>query len=251
MIMSDADLKLLVTGALGRMGEAVIRCAEPEPGVAVTHKIDVGDSLLAVLPACDTVIDFSFHTFTTELTRGCVDLGKSLVIGTTGHSDEELEVIHAASEKIPVVFAPNYSVGVNLLFWLSGKTAEILGDNFDIEVTDMHHRLKQDAPSGTAKRLVEILAEARGLKYNEHAKHGREGIVGERPQNEIGVHSLRGGDVVGDHTVTFASIGERVELTHKASSRDTFANGSIRAAKWLRDKPAGLYDMQDVLELKT
>ena len=169
--MSDADLKLLVTGALGRMGEAVIRCAKPESGVTITHKIDVGDSLLAVLPECDTVIDFSFHAFTPELTLGCVDLGKSMVIGTTGHSDEELEVIRAASEKIPVVFAPNYSVGVNLLFWLSGKAAEILGDNFDIEVTDMHHRLKKDAPSGTAKRLVEILAEARGLNYNEHAKH--------------------------------------------------------------------------------
>ncbi|MFT4638822.1 MAG: 4-hydroxy-tetrahydrodipicolinate reductase [Verrucomicrobiales bacterium] len=248
--MSDAYLKLLVTGALGRMGEAVIQCTEPVAGVTVTHKIDVGDSLLAVLPECDMVIDFSFHAFTTELARACVDLGKSMVIGTTGHSDEEIEAIRAASEKIPIVFAPNYSVGVNLLFWLSGKTAEILGDNFDIEVTDMHHRLKKDAPSGTAKRLVEILAEARGLNYNEHGQHGREGIVGERPQNEIGVHSLRGGDVVGDHTVTFASIGERVELTHKASSRDTFANGAIRAAAWLRNQPAGLYDMQDVLELK-
>jgi 4-hydroxy-tetrahydrodipicolinate reductase len=133
---------------------------------------------------------------------------------------------------------------------MSGKASEILGENFDIEVMEMHHRLKKDAPSGTAKRLAEILAESRGLTYNEHAQHGREGIIGERPKNEIGVHALRGGDVVGDHTVTYAAVGERVELSHKASSRDTFANGAIRASKWLQDKPAGLYDMQDVLELK-
>ncbi len=244
-----SDLKLLVTGSLGRMGKAVIDCAAHDRAVTVVHKIDVGDSLLAVLPDCDTVIDFSFHSFTKELIRGCVELKKPVVMGTTGHDDEELAVIKEASASIPIVFAPNFSVGVNLLFWLSRKTANILGDEFDIEVTEMHHRMKQDAPSGTAKRLAEILAEARGLEYGEHTQHGREGITGERPVKQIGVHSLRGGDVVGDHTAMFATDGERVELTHKASSRNTFANGSIRAAKWLRGKPAGLYDMMDVLDL--
>jgi len=248
--MSDSDINLLVTGALGRMGKAIIDCSANEDAIKIVHQIDVGDSLLAVLPDCNTVIDFSFHAFTAELLRACVDLEKRVVIGTTGHSDEEVKLIEDASKKIPIVFAPNYSVGVNLLFWMSGKASEILGENFDIEVTEMHHRMKKDAPSGTAKRLAEILAESRGLTYNEHAQHGREGIVGERKPNEIGVHALRGGDVVGDHTVTYAAIGERVELSHKASSRDTFANGAIRAAKWLQDKPAGLYDMQDVLELK-
>ncbi len=248
--MSDAPLKLLVTGSLGRMGQAVVSCAADDEAVTVVHQIDVGDSLLAVLPACDTVIDFSFHAFTEELLRGCVDLGKSVVMGTTGHSDAEWKLVEGASAKIPMVCAPNFSVGVNTLFWMSRKAPEILGSGFDIEVTEMHHRLKKDAPSGTAKRLAEILAESRGLTYNEHAQHGREGIVGERPSQEIGVHALRGGDVVGDHTVTYAGMGERVELTHRASSRDTFANGAIRAAKWLHSKPAGLYDMQDVLDLK-
>lgn len=248
--MSTADINLLVTGSLGRMGKAVIDCASGDDAIRVVHQIDVGDSLLAVLPDCDTVIDFSFHAYTGELLQACVDLGKRVVMGTTGHSDEEVKLIEEAAKKIPIVFAPNYSVGVNLLFWMSGKASAILGENFDIEVTEMHHRLKKDAPSGTAKRLAEILAESRGLTYNEHAQHGREGIVGERKPTEIGVHALRGGDVVGDHTVTYAAIGERVELTHKASSRDTFANGALRASKWLQDKPAGLYDMQDVLDLK-
>ena len=152
-----------------------------------------------------------------------------------------------ASASVPIVFAPNFSVGVNTLFWLTRKAAEILGPDFDLEVIEMHHRLKKDAPSGTAKRLAEILAEVRALQYNEHVRHGRHGIVGERTSTEIGMHALRGGDVVGDHTVIFATNGERVELTHKASSRETFARGALRAVKWARDKAPGLYDMQDVL----
>ncbi len=244
-----SNLNLLVTGSLGRMGKAVIDCAAVDEAVHVAHDIDVGDSLLAVLPKVDCVVDFSFHGFTKELMLGCGDLGKSAVIGTTGHSDEELEFISETAKKVPIVLAPNYSIGVNTLFWLSQKASEILGSGFDIEVVEMHHRLKKDAPSGTAKRLAEILAETRQLSYNKHMAHGREGIVGERPDDEIGVHSMRGGDVVGDHTAVFATQGERVELTHKASSRDTFANGSIRAAKWLQGQPAGLYDMQDVLDL--
>ena len=148
------------------------------------------------------------------------------------------------------MLASNYSTGVNTLFWLTRKAAEILGPDFDLEVVEMHHRLKKDAPSGTAKSLAQVLADVRHLQLEEAARHGREGIVGERTRNEIGVHSIRGGDVVGDHTVIFANNGERVELTHKASSRETFANGALRAAQWVVGQKPGLYDMQDVLGLK-
>ncbi|MFM8231105.1 MAG: 4-hydroxy-tetrahydrodipicolinate reductase, partial [Chthoniobacterales bacterium] len=182
--------------------------------------------------------------------KACADAGKVLVVGTTGHELAEREQIHKAAERIALVFSPNYSVGVNTLFWLTRKAAEILGPGFDLEVVEMHHRLKKDSPSGTARHLAEILAEVRRLDYTEAARHGRAGIVGERTNDEIGVHAIRGGDVVGDHTVICAAPGERLELTHKASSRDTFARGALRAAKWAAKQPAGLYDMQDVLGLK-
>jgi len=243
-------LNILITGCKGRMGQAVAACCEADPDVSIAAQIDVGDSLEEAIAACDAVIDFSFHTFTTDLANACAKAGKHLVIGTTGHSDAELTAIHAAVKTLPVVMAPNYSIGVNTLFWLTRKAADILGPDFDLEVVEMHHRLKEDAPSGTAKRLAEILCEARDLDYGKDTRHGREGIVGKRTPTEVGVHSMRGGDVVGDHTVIYANLGERIELTHKASSRDTFANGAIRAAKWLADKPAGTYDMQDVLGLR-
>ncbi|MFM7103072.1 MAG: 4-hydroxy-tetrahydrodipicolinate reductase, partial [Verrucomicrobiota bacterium] len=176
--------------------------------------------------------------------------GKALVIGTTGHDDEEKAAIRAAAGRLPIVWASNYSTGVNTLFWLTRQAARILGDSFDIEVVEMHHRLKKDAPSGTATTLLEILTEARQLSMSQDLRHGRRGITGERSDREIGVHALRGGDVVGDHTVLFAANGERVELTHKASSRETFANGALRAAQWVIGRPPGIYDMQDVLGLK-
>jgi len=245
-------LTILVTGAKGRMGQAVSTCCASDPDLKGTVEIDLGDDLTAALSTCDTAIDFSAHGFTAEFVNECVKQKKPAVIGTTGHTEVELAVIRDASEKIPIVFAPNYSVGVNTLFWLTCKACKILGESFDLEVVEMHHRHKTDAPSGTAKRLAEILADARGLDYEKDTRHGRRGDVGARTGTEIGVHALRGGDVVGDHTVVYAAEGERVELTHKASSRNTFANGAIRAAKWLfeHDKPAGLYDMQDVLGLK-
>ena len=149
-----------------------------------------------------------------------------------------------------MVWASNYSTGVNTLFWLTRKAAEILGPGFDLEVVEMHHRLKKDAPSGTATTLLEILADVRKLQLKDALRHGREGILGERSNDEIGIHAIRGGDVVGDHTVIFAANGERVELTHKASSRETFANGALRAAQWVVKQKPGLYDMQDVLGLK-
>lgn len=232
------------------MGEAVIACANADCETTPERSIDLGDPLEENLAACDAVIDFSFHGFTVELAEACTASQKLLVIGTTGHNNEELKAIRSASESLPVCFAPNFSVGVNTLFWLTRRATEILGSDFDLEVVEMHHRMKIDAPSGTAKRLGEILAEASGLSYENDTRHGRVGEVGARTNKEIGMHALRGGDVVGDHTVIYATDGERVELTHKASSRNTFANGAVRAAKWLRGKPPGLYDMQDVLGLK-
>ncbi|RBP44628.1 dihydrodipicolinate reductase [Roseimicrobium gellanilyticum] len=245
-----SSIRILVTGAKGRMGQAVIRATESDPDTVVGAAIDMGDSLDEALAKCDAVIDFTSHHFSNELVAACVKHKKALVMGTTGHTDEERNTIREAAKTIPVVFAANFSVGVNTLFWLTRQAARILGEPFDLEVIEMHHRMKTDSPSGTARRLVEILCEESGVSYDKDTRHGRFGDVGARTKKEIGVHALRGGDVVGDHTVVFANIGERVELTHKASSRDTFAGGSVRAAKWLSDKSAGIYDMQDVLGLK-
>lgn len=242
---------ILVTGKSGRMGQAVIAAVEanPDTNVAATH--DAGEDLAAAIAQADTVIDFTLHSFTSDLLEAALASETRLVIGTTGHTDDERAAIIEASKKLPIVFAPNFSVGVNTLFWLTRKAAQVLGqDRFDIEVTEMHHRHKIDAPSGTARRLLEILNEETGTSYDDDVKHGRFGITGARTSKEIGMHTLRGGDVVGDHTVMFAADGERVELTHKASSRMTFAAGATQAAVWLTDKPAGLYDMQDVLGLK-
>ena len=243
-------IRLLINGSRGRMGRALVACAAEDPELAVSAEIDEGDDFQVALPKCDAVIDFTHATATAAVSDACALAGKSLVIGTTGHTDEARARISAASQKIPIVFAPNFSVGVNTLFWLTQKAAEILGPDFDLEVVEMHHRLKKDSPSGTARRLAEILAGVRGFSYEKDVLHGREGMIGERTKTEIGMHSIRGGDVVGDHTVIFANAGERLELTHKASSRETFANGALRAAKWAASRPAGLYDMQDVLGLR-
>ena len=245
-----APLRVLINGSKGRMGQTLIACAKSDPALELAGEIDAGDDFAGAVPDCDAVIDFSSPNVLELVLARCVEFKKICVVGTTGHTDSQLATINHAAAQIPVVFAPNYSVGVNTLFWLTKKATEILGPSFDLEVVEMHHRLKKDSPSGTAKKLAEILAEARGLSYNTDARHGREGIVGERTDNEIGVHAIRGGDVVGDHTVIYAAMGERVELTHKASSRETFARGALRAAQWAHGKPAGLYDMQDVLGLK-
>jgi 4-hydroxy-tetrahydrodipicolinate reductase len=242
--------KIIITGAKGRMGQAIDACAGQHPHLQVVGRIDKGDDLRAVIGLGDVVIDFSSHALTPEVAALCAEHKKALVIGTTGHNDTETFAIRKAIEPMPVVWASNFSTGVNTLFWLTRKAAEILGPGFDLEVVEMHHRLKHDAPSGTAKSLVDILAKVRHLHLPEAARHGRQGITGERTPNEIGIHSIRGGDVVGDHTVIFATNGERVELTHKASSRDTFASGALRAAQWIVNQKPGLYDMQDVLGLK-
>jgi len=246
----SSPIKILVTGCNGRMGQAVIACSQRDEFIEVGAGVDIDDCLEPALAQCDAVIDFSFHSFTTQLVRACLARKTPVVIGTTGHSEKELEAIKEAASEIPLVMAPNFSIGVNMLFWLTRKTTEILGTGYDLEVMEMHHRMKQDSPSGTAKHLGEILANVTGLSYKDDTRHGRQGIVGPRTENEIGMHSLRGGDVIGDHTVVYSTSGERVELTHKASSRDTFANGAIRALKWLTNKTPGLYDMQDVLGLR-
>jgi 4-hydroxy-tetrahydrodipicolinate reductase len=247
---SMTPLKLLVNGARGRMGQTIVACASADPDFEVTAQVDLGDDLQSALPACETVIDFTQADATAALARACEQAGKILIIGTTGQDNDSRQRVAKSARKIPIVFAPNFSVGVNALFWLTRKAVEILGPEFDLEVVEMHHRLKKDAPSGTAKRLAEILAEVRGLSYEGDTRHGRTGMIGERTATEIGLHAVRGGDVVGDHIVIFANVGERLELTHKASSRETFAKGALRAAKWATSQPPGLYDMQDVLGLK-
>jgi 4-hydroxy-tetrahydrodipicolinate reductase len=242
--------RLIIAGSKGRMGRTLAACAPQHPELQVVAEVDLGDDLRAVLAQTDVVIDFSSHAATAAIAALCAEHRKALVIGTTGHSEATRSEISNLRFQIPIVWSANYSTGVNTLFWLTRKAAEILGPEFDLEVVEMHHRLKKDAPSGTAKTLAGILASVRGQVFDQVARHGREGIVGERSRTEIGMHSIRGGDVVGDHLVIFAGEGERVELAHKASSRDTFAHGALRAARWVVRQPPGLYDMQDVLGLK-
>jgi len=244
-------LKILITGISGRMGQAVLAATKADPELEVGAVHDAGQAMEEALAASDVVVDFTTHGFTVPLLEACLSAGKPLVIGTTGHTNGELASIRGASATLPIVLAPNFSIGVNTLFWLTRKTAEILGDSFDLEVVEMHHRHKTDAPSGTARRLAEILCETHELNYDTDTRHGRFGDTGARSAREVGMHSLRGGDVVGDHTVVFATDGERVELTHKASSRATFASGAVRAAKWLNGRGPGLYDMEDVLGFRT
>jgi 4-hydroxy-tetrahydrodipicolinate reductase len=241
--------KVIIHGSRGRMGQMLIACGEAMDGIEIFAGVDEGDDLSALIADCDVVIDFSLHSATAGCAALCVEHGKALVIGTTGHTDEEKSSIQNLKSQIPIVWASNYSTGVNTLFWLTRKAAEILGPDYDLEVVEMHHRHKVDAPSGTAATLGEILLEVRD-QQKDTLRHGREGIVGARTDEEIGMHSLRGGDVVGDHTVIYAGTGERLELTHKAASRETFANGALRAAQWATQQTPGLYDMQDVLGLE-
>jgi len=241
--------RVVIAGAKGRMGAALLRTASQRTDLTVSGQIDAGDDLRDVIDGTDVVVDFTFHEVTAAFAKLCAERRKALVIGTTGHTDAERKEILAAAKPIPVVWSANYSTGVNALFWLTRKAVEILGPTYDLEIVEMHHRMKRDAPSGTAKTLAEILAAARKKQLDEVARHGREGVTGERTSSEIGIHAVRGGDVVGDHTVIFASAGERLELTHKASNRDTFAAGALRAAVWAHGKAPGVYDMQDVLGL--
>jgi len=240
---------LAIVGYKGRMGQALIAGAASNPNLRVTGQADQGDDLAAAVSSADVVIEFSFHAVTPLVAELCAKSKKALVIGTTGHTDADKAAIRKTAAQVPIVWASNYSTGVNTLFWLTRKAAQILGPGYDLEVVEMHHRMKKDAPSGTADTLAQILAEVRDQQLKEVIRHGRQGIVGERTSAEIGMHSMRGGDVVGDHTVIFATPGERLELVHKASSRDTFALGALRAAEWVVKQKPGIYNMQDVLGL--
>lgn len=266
-------MRVAITGAAGRMGKVLIEAVQDASGVTLGAAIvnpdssligtDAGEvagvgklgvlmvgSLDEAVTDFDVLIDFTFPDLTLENLAYCKEHGKQMVIGTTGLTESEKLQLGAASESVPVVFAPNMSVGVNVALNLLKTAAEALGDDYDVEIIETHHRHKKDAPSGTAVRMGEVVASALGRDLKECAVYGREGFTGERSRTEIGFETVRAGDVVGDHTVLFAGIGERIEITHKASSRMTFAKGAVRAAQWLADKPAGLYDMQDVLSLK-
>ncbi len=265
-------IKLGITGAAGRMGRALLEAClnsnETQLGAAIHRSgsslvgTDAGeqaglglfntkivDDLSAVTADFDTLIDFTHPDVTMKNIEICRAAGKQIIIGTTGFTDQQKCAITAAANDIAIVFAPNMSVGVNLSLKLLEMTAKVMGDDVDIEIIEAHHRHKVDAPSGTALRMGEVIAETLGRDLKECAVYGRQGQTGERDRKTIGFETIRAGDIVGEHTVMFADIGERIEITHKASSRLTFANGAIRAASWLSQHKTGLYDMQDVLDL--
>ncbi|PZP20648.1 4-hydroxy-tetrahydrodipicolinate reductase [Pseudomonas kuykendallii] len=265
--------RIAVMGAAGRMGKILIEAVQQTAGAAgLTAAVDRPDSTLVgadagelagigrigvplsgdlsrVVDEFDVLIDFTHPSVTLKNLEICRRAGKAMVIGTTGLSQEEKQQLVAAAKDVPLVFAANFSVGVNLCLKLLDTAARVLGDEVDVEIVEAHHRHKVDAPSGTALRMGEVVAEALGRDLREVAVYGREGQAGARDRQTIGFATVRAGDIVGDHTVLFAADGERVEITHKASSRMTFAKGAVRAALWLEGREAGLYDMQDVLGL--
>lgn len=238
--------RVLLVGSGGRMGKAIVDAAKEDQDIDIVALCDLGDPIEPAILHSNVVIDFSHADAIGEICGAARKHRQALVIGTTGHSTTQLEGIEECAQAVPLVFASNFSMGVNLLFWLTRKAAEFLGDDFDLEILEMHHSEKKDAPSGTAKTLAAILKQVRKL---DKLRHGREGALGQRSKGEIGIHSIRGGDIVGDHTVIFAGQGERLELTHRAGSREAFARGALRAAQWVIGKPPGLYSMQDVLGL--
>ncbi|MDY0136160.1 MAG: 4-hydroxy-tetrahydrodipicolinate reductase [Thiomicrospira sp.] len=266
-------LRIGVIGASGRMGKHLIEATATTPGLVLgaaierpgstlvgadagelagvgTLNVAVVDDLTSVVNDFDVLIDFTRPEVSLQALALCVEYKKRMVIGTTGFDQAGLAAIDAAAQSIPVVFAPNMSVGVTLTLKLLKMAAEVLSDGFDIEVIEAHHRHKIDAPSGTALRMAQVVADTLGRDLKTCAVYGREGNTGERDPKTIGFATVRAGDIVGDHTVLFAGIGERVEITHKASSRMTFAKGAVRACQWLAVQPNGLYDMQDVLGLR-
>jgi len=266
-------LNCIVTGAAGRMGRRImeilvetrladVSAATEAPGHD-TIGMDVGDfmglgkkgavisdDLGKIISKGDVVIDFTFPEVSMGHLRIAAKAGKAIVIGSTGFSEEQMKEIRKLSKKTPVVLAPNMSVGVNLLLKVLGQIASVLDEDYDIDIVETHHRHKKDAPSGTALKMAQVVAAARGKNLDKVGVFSRHGNIGERKRGEIGVQTLRVGDVVGEHTVIFGTMGERIEVTHKASSRDVFARGAVRAAKWVADKKPGLYDMQDVLGIK-
>lgn len=263
--------RIAITGAAGRMGKVLIEATDLNSNTELGGLLvlpddsalgqDGGDiaglgkqfgvkaqaDLNQIANDFDVLIDFTAPQATMNNIKWCAENNKKIVIGTTGLTDEQKQEMSEFAKQTPIVFAPNYSVGVNLCLDLLRRAAQVMGEDADIEVLEMHHKHKVDAPSGTALRMGEVVAETLGRDLNVDGCFARHGQTGARERKEIGFATLRGGDVIGDHTVMFATEGERVEITHKAQSRMTFAKGAVRAANWVNDKPAGLYDMQDVL----
>lgn len=265
-------LNIAITGSSGRMGKTLLKAVTQALDLHLSAALeqtgnsyltrDVGeligtpcgiaitDNFSTVLPGCDVLIDFTRPAGTLEYLSICRTKGVKMVIGTTGFSAEQKSTLKAASKDIAIVLAPNMSVGVNVTFKLLDMAARSLSEGYDIEIIEAHHRHKVDAPSGTALHMGEVVAQALGRDLSEVAVYGREGVTGERVPSTIGFSTVRGGDIVGDHTVMFAGIGERIEISHKANSRAAFTEGSLRAARFLADKKCGLFDMQDVLGLR-
>jgi 4-hydroxy-tetrahydrodipicolinate reductase len=265
-------MKICMAGALGRMGRRILEMAvvadDAEIGSAFDaparagavlsvggesgrpQEVVVGGDVTAAVAQADVMIDFTYAGVCLDHVRAAVAAGIPAVIGTTGLTAEQVNELRALAATVPIVYAPNMSRGVNLLFYLTTVAAEKLGLDYNCEVLEMHHNLKKDSPSGTAVRLAENAAAALGLSYADDVVHGREGLIGERPKREIGVHALRGGDVIGDHTVFFIGQGERIELSHRSATRDHYANGALTAARFALKAKPGLYDMQDVLGLR-
>ncbi len=266
-------IKIAVAGAAGKMGSRITALSKEYPGLKLAGSfekkghaligkdagtisgigetgIKLSDSLEAIVDNSDVIIDFTSPESTKQNLKIASQKGKAMVIGTTGVSKDDMKEIEPLVKKIPCVMASNMSTGVNLLLKVLQDIARVLGDEYDIEIVEAHHRLKKDAPSGTALKMAQVIANAVNRDLDEVAVYARKGIIGERTKKEIGIQTVRAGDIVGEHTILFGGLGERIEITHKASSRDTFARGALRAALWIANKPAGLYDMQDVLGLK-
>jgi 4-hydroxy-tetrahydrodipicolinate reductase len=227
--MKNSPVRVMLIGAAGRMGKTVLDLAQSDQEIEITARCDLGDPIELAMKNCDVAIDFSHADSVDEVCRAASQHGKSIVIGTTGHSQQQRKTIEETAHSVAIVLASNFSVGVNVLFWLTRKAAELLGSDFTPEIVETHHKMKKDAPSGTAKTLAEFLRVVRN--------------------SEIPIQSIREGDVVGEHSVVFSGADERLELTHRATDRGIFARGALRAAKWIVDKPPRLYSMQDVLGL--
>ena len=266
-------IRVIVMGASGKMGSRIINLIKDQQDVmrlygAVERKgtpaigrdagevggcghlgITIVDSIYTALPDSDVVVDFTEPTSTIAILPAVVKAKKAIVIGTTGFSKADFDMIRDYAQKIPCVFSPNMSVGVNLVFKLLADAAKVTGDDYDVEITEIHHHHKKDAPSGTALKMGQVIAEALNRNLEDVGVYGRKGVIGKRKKKEIGILSLRAGDVVGEHTVVFAGPGERIEITHRAHSRDNFARGALIAAKWIASKKPGLYSMMDVLGL--
>jgi 4-hydroxy-tetrahydrodipicolinate reductase len=266
-------INAIVVGAAGRMGRMIINAIQSAEGITCAGaveavgnhavgkdagmvaglselKVRIEDALQAVIQKGDVVIDFTAAEASLKNMELAAQHHKSMVVGSTGFSPEQMEKVRKLTAAFPCVFAPNMSVGVNLMFKIVEQVAGVLGNDYDCEIIETHHRMKKDAPSGTALRLGEVIAKALGRRWEEVGVYGRKGLIGERRREEIGMHAVRAGDIVGDHTVLFGGMGERIEITHRAHTRDTFAQGAVRAAQWVVNQKPGLYDMGDVLELK-